>query len=336
MDNDNIARYVINFDELEGLLKHIVLKDISDAILEKYPQLDTKNIEDMLSDLEDLLPSVKYKELQNRIYNLINYKQEGTQKIKGGTLDIPAIEGDYPIDFAFDNDIFITGIHFNQTGWKKEDKYSLEINKIKIINGAYTKEIGEHKHFNTYYKVNANTLISFILHNISGNSRQVTADLEYIEATTSTKIGNIGINDIKNDWDIAVVMNWETGAVDLDLHGFIGDKHVWYSNKDMEGFHLNFDFTEHETNMNPEILSVKGYKDSKLDIFIHDFNGKILNNPANIKIYSKKPYGNILLKEININIVNDKSYLQGICTIDLGTLEVTTLNKKINTINGGV
>lgn len=50
-----------------------------------------------------------------------------------------------------------------------------------IINKIGLKEIGEHKYFNTFYKVNANTPISFILSNNSGNSRQVTVDLEYIE-----------------------------------------------------------------------------------------------------------------------------------------------------------
>ncbi|NFA14920.1 hypothetical protein EXM30_17090, partial [Clostridium botulinum] len=39
-------------------------------------------------------------------------------------LDIPAIQNDYIEQIKFDKDIYITGLHFNQTGWKKDDRYS--------------------------------------------------------------------------------------------------------------------------------------------------------------------------------------------------------------------
>lgn len=147
--------------------------------------------------------------------------------MKGILLDIPAIQNDYKEQFKFDKDVYITGLHFNQTGWKKEDKYSLEINKIKIIDNVTTKEIGEHKYFNTFYKVNANTPISFVFHNLSGNSRQIIVDLEYIDGEDSsiTVEPPPGIEDIDNEWDIAVVMNWEENTdADIDLHGKIDDK----------------------------------------------------------------------------------------------------------------
>lgn len=249
--------------------------------------------------------------------------------MKGILLDIPAIQNDYKEQFKFDKDVYITGLHFNQTGWKKEDKYSLEINKIKIIDNVTTKEIGEHKYFNTFYKVNANTPISFVFHNLSGNSRQIIVDLEYIDGEDSsiTVEPPPGIEDIDNEWDIAVVMNWEENTdADIDLHGKIDDKKVWYGNKSYDGFYLNFDYTSHKTNKNPEIISVKGYKNKKLLISIKNFNGVELKEPVTLEIYQYRPYGNKLLKKFNVNLDTNRD-LKDIFIMDLNTLKITNLNK---------
>ncbi|MBU3185667.1 hypothetical protein [Clostridium estertheticum] len=322
----SLPKYIINFNELTDDLKKNLLEIIDNELRDKYPQLNTDNIELLLENIKEILPSTRYEGLKNKIEDFILYRNEGIQKIEGRLLDIPPVVKNTIEIFKFDKDIFLTGLHFNQTGWKKEDKYSLEINKNKIINSSATKEIGEHKHFNTYFKVNANVPISFILHNNSGNSRQVIVDLEYLEGEIATEIidpGTPGIDDIKNDWDIAVVMQWEKNtAADIDLHGFIEDKHVYYGCKSYDGFYLNFDFTEHVANTNPEILSVKGYKNEKLNISIQNYNNVELKEPVNIKIYNKRPYGNKLLKEINISL-NDNT-LKSVCTINLSTLEITT------------
>lgn len=328
----SLPKYIINFDELTDDLKKKMLEIIDDELKDKYPQLETNNIEAMLEDIKELMPSVKYEGLKKKIEEFILYEHKGMQKIEGKLLDIPPLIQENKTEFMFDKDILITGIHINQTGWKKEDRYSLEINKNKIIDGSSTKEIGEHKYFNTFLKVNANTPIFFVLDNLSGNSRQIMVDLEYIEGIESTVIidpEEPTIDDIRNDWDIAVAMQWENStAADIDLHGFIEDKHVYFGHKKYEGFYLNFDYMEHITNSNPEILSVKGYKNKKLDIFINNFNDVVLQEPVNIKIYNKRPYGNKLLKEFNINLEKG-AYLKGICTIDLKTLEIKELDKEI-------
>lgn len=325
----SLPKYVVNFDELTDKLKKELLGLIDDELRNKYPQLDTNNIEALLEDLKELLPSKQYRGLKNKIDKFI-YNIEGMQKIEGRLLDIPAIRGDYKEIFKFDKDIFLTGLHINQTGWKKEDTYDLEVNKNKIINKAATKEIGEHKYFNTFYKVNANTPISFILDNRSGNSRQVMVDLEYIQGTEITeeikppKIPTI--DDIPNEWDVAVVMSWGNNSrADLDLHGFIGERHVYYGNKKEEGFYLNFDCTTHKDNNNSEILSVKGYKNKKLNVYIKNFNNIELKEPVNIKIYNKRLYGNRLLKEFTIDLENND--LKGVCSIDLKTLGITNIGR---------
>lgn len=179
--DNSVPRYIINFYELQGRLKSDFLKIVYDKILEQNPGLNTESVNSILLDIEKLLPYVKYQDIKNKIDIFVAGKFTGIKKIQGALLDIPAITGDYKRDFVFDEDVYLTGLHINQTGWKKEDRYSVEINKNRIIDRAHTKEIGEHKYFNTYYKVNANNPISFILHNLSGNSRQCLIDLDYLE-----------------------------------------------------------------------------------------------------------------------------------------------------------
>ncbi|MBU5300242.1 hypothetical protein KQI45_09135 [Clostridium sporogenes] len=321
----SLPKYIINFEELTEDLKNHLLSMLDDNIRTNYPEINTNNIQDLLQQLKDLLPSVQYEGLKKKIDAFIYRKIEGIQKVKGILLDIPAIQNDYKEQFKFDKDIYITGLHFNQTGWKKEDKYSLEVNKIKIIDNATTKEIGEHKYFNTFYKVNANTPIFFIFHNLSGNSRQTMMDLEYIDGEDSSITP--GIEDIDNEWDIAVAMNWEENTdADIDLHGYIEDKHVYFNNRSYDGFYLNFDYRSHKTNKNPEIISVKGYKNKKLLISIKNFNGVELKEPVTLEIYQYRPYGNKLLKKFSVNLDTNRD-LKDIFTMDLNTLKITNLNK---------
>ncbi|AUN18871.1 hypothetical protein EXM36_07795 [Clostridium botulinum] len=324
----SLPKYIINFEELTEDLKNHLLSLIDDNIRTNYPEINTNNIQDLLQQLKDLLPSVQYEGLKKKIDTFIYRKIEGIQKVKGILLDIPAIQNDYIEQIKFDKDIYITGLHFNQTGWKKDDRYSLEVNKMKIIDNATTKEIGEHKYFNTFYKVNANTPISFVFHNLSGNSRQIIVDLEYIDGEDSNiPIEPPGIEDIDNEWDIAVVMNWEENTdADIDLHGKIDDKKVWYGNRSYDGFYLNFDYTSHKTNKNPEIISVKGYKNRKLHISIRNFNGVELKEPVTLEIYKYRPYGNKLLKKFNVNLDTNRD-LKEIFIMDLNTLKITNLNK---------
>nr|WP_025774822.1 hypothetical protein [Clostridium botulinum] len=324
----SLPKYIINFEELTEDLKNHLLSLIDDNIRTNYPEINTNNIQDLLQQLKDLLPSVQYEGLKKKIDTFIYRKIEGIQKVKGILLDIPAIQNDYIEQIKFDKDIYITGLHFNQTGWKKDDRYSLEVNKMKIIDNATTKEIGEHKYFNTFYKVNANTPISFVFHNLSGNSRQIIVDLEYIDGEDSNiPIEPPGIEDIDNEWDIAVVMNWEENTdADIDLHGKIDDKKVWYGNRSYDGFYLNFDYTSHKTNKNPEIISVKGYKNRKLHISIRNFNGVELKEPVTLEIYQYRPYGNKLLKKFNVNLDTNRD-LKDIFIMDLNTLKITNLNK---------
>ncbi|KEH98246.1 hypothetical protein [Clostridium massiliodielmoense] len=327
-----LPRYIINFDELTIPLKEKLLKSIEDETKSKYPELNTNNIEELLESVKDVLPREEYKGLQKRIQSFVNSKYEGNQKIVGKLLDIPPIVKENKVNFKFQKDVFITGIRLNKTGWKLEDTWDLMINKIKIINNATIKEIGEHKYFNTYYKVNANTPISFILHNNSGNSRQIMLDIEYLEGTESTIVKPPKAPDIKNitnDWDIAVRMQWEEGPADIDLHGLIGNKHIYYGKKKYRDIYLNWDYTSHSDNLNPEVLSVKGHKNETLKVYVNNFGGDKLKEPVEIKIYTKDTSGIKVLKTFKIKINNNRNILNGICEINLNNYSITSIQNKL-------
>lgn len=327
-----VPRYIINFDELVDNLKDELAKSIAKALKDQYPQINTDNLESLLEDIKGLLPDVQYKTIAKTINMLIHDSiLYGTQKIDGKLLDVPPLIQQNIATFKFDKDVYITGLHFNQTGWKKNDIYSLCINNQDIINESYTKEIGEHKCFNKPFYVAAKTPIDFILDNRSGNSRQTMIDLEYIEVgnyslpTNPSEDPILGVDDITNDWDVAVEMNWEIGSADIDLHGFIDDTHVWYGNPNETNFYLNWDYQDHMDNANPEVLSVKGFTGKNLSIYIHNFSHTTLIEPINIKIYKKDSSGPIVLKEYNINLPADNTNMYGVCSITLGSLVIVDL-----------
>lgn len=246
-----------------------------------------------------------------------------TQRIDGSVLNIPAIKKDYILDFYIDGQV--NGITYSQSGWRWEDTWDLYIDDNLICNQCRTKEIGEHKYFNGF--INAHH-VKFIYHNVSATSKIVWVDLEYLGKPVENPISlQPTIDNISNEWDVSVEMNWEgnTGA-DIDLHGYIDDLHVYHGNKQEKDFYLNYDFTSHDNNINPEILSVKGYKNKTLEVYVRNFNGVNLSKPITIKIYqnsiSKK-----LLKEIDVSLDNNKEVLKGVCSINLKTLQINNLNK---------
>jgi len=341
LGQDGLPKYIVNWEELTEPLKYELLKLIDDAFKDQYPQINTHDIEAALEAIRDLLPANHYQDLQHKIDQFVYHKVIGIQKAEGSYLDIPPIIKKTQYDFMYDKDVFLTGFHIDQTGWKKEDRYNLIVNKQYLIKNAATKEIGEHKHFNTFFKVNANTPISFVLENNSGNSRETAIDLEYIEGSEITldppppppdspaPTDEYWMGQIPNPWDLAVIMNWETCDIDVDLHGFIDSTHVYYpqSKRDQNGLHLNFDYTSHTSNTFPEILSVEGNHGKTLKVYIHNFDGEPLSQPVNIKIYNKdvNGYPN-LLKEYNYTLTTDRNHLYGICSINIDTLIITDIH----------
>ncbi|MCD3254345.1 hypothetical protein [Clostridium botulinum] len=315
-----LAKYILNFDELTLGLKNDLINLITRLLRDGYKNIRMIDVEKLLKEIDELLPTTKYKAINDKIVEYIMYKYDAKQKDEGLLLDIPPIQNHFIHKFRFDNNIYLTGISLNETGWKKNDRFDLVVNEENLISNATIKEIGEHKYFNTYYKVNANSPISFIYKNNSGNNKKVLFNLEYLEGDkvkfeTDSNIPTI--DDIPNDWDFAVQLDWEKGNTDIDLHGFLSDgTHIYFGNKTGNNIFLNFDFTEHITNQNPEILSVKGNKDKTLEIYLHNYNGNPLINTATVKIFGKGKFGNRLLKTYSVRVGND-SRMYGVCKIDL-------------------
>jgi hypothetical protein len=94
---------------------------------------------------------------------------------------IPALQFDYELIHKFDTEVMLTGITYSQTGWKVTDCWSLYIGEKLVFDGIFTKEIGEYKHFNSFYSVSAGTAVKIIYHNKSGNSKQVWFDINYLK-----------------------------------------------------------------------------------------------------------------------------------------------------------
>ncbi|WP_039242672.1 hypothetical protein [Clostridium botulinum] len=317
----SIARYILNFDELTLGAKDNIINIIKNKVHGGYKTLKMKEVERIVKEIDDLMPTLHLKKINYKIKEYLLYKYNGIQKDEGILLDIPPIKTQFQHRFLFDKDIYITGITINQTGWKIEDRFDLVIDKKVIISNGTLKEIGEHKYFNTYIKVNALKPIFFIFKNNSGNSRQVLFNLEYLDGDKITKKTDSTvptIDDIENDWDYAVQLDWDRCEADLDLHAFLGKTHVRFSNKSECGIFLNFDFKEHITNESPEILSIKKCKENKNEIIkicVNNYNKEKLPFNPTLKVFANGAFGTRLVKTYTLNS-NDLDFKE-ICSIDL-------------------
>jgi hypothetical protein len=178
-------------NELEILNKDVNKKfsDIRNEISEIVKSIiDTKTQkEEKFNEVQNFLKKVLENEelISKDLEDIINQISPiGEQRVKGFYRYVPPVRGDFVISFKESSDILLTAITFSQIGWKFEDTFSLNINgKYNIINNVSTKEVAEKKKFVRKERVPANTPINFVLHNNSGNSRQMWLDIEYVIPT---------------------------------------------------------------------------------------------------------------------------------------------------------
>lgn len=184
----SVCKYALNLDELsdEVLLQ---IENLGKLIKVKNPQLDPtikKLLEEILKKLPDLTPMKDFKTNINKLLEFFSHlgEVEGEFRIDSEYLNIPAIINNYPIMFTYDYDLYLIGVDFSLSAWKKEDTWSLTIDNKVAFNNVTTKEIGDRKYFQLPYLVKAGSLIKVILNNNSGNSRQMWIDLHYVKSNT--------------------------------------------------------------------------------------------------------------------------------------------------------
>ena len=107
---------------------------------------------------------------------------KGVSKVWGTKQGVPAIQGKFKIaEWVVPNDISLSEITFSQSSWKSEDFWDLWIDDNKIIDRVYTKELGDKKSFNITVPIHGGQTIKAVLHNNSGNSRDVWIDIDYVD-----------------------------------------------------------------------------------------------------------------------------------------------------------
>lgn len=107
---------------------------------------------------------------------------KGIQRIKGYGESIPALIGTFRVaEMICDKTVILTGITFSQSAWKGEDYWSLWVDDDMLFDQIYTKEIGDQKHWEVIHVIKPEQTIKLLLHNVSGNSRNCWADIEYVE-----------------------------------------------------------------------------------------------------------------------------------------------------------
>lgn len=149
---------------------------------------------------------------------------------------------------------------------------------------------------------------------------------------------------IDHPYDIKVTLRWENNSpVDIDMHGFVDkniNKKVWYSSKEYfeteeDKLWLDHDFTSHDENgyeVQPEILTVLGFKSSILSIQLQNYNARELTQDISVEV-SKADDTVLATYTIPKNLLNQESTRNiYVCDIDLNKKKVTENIKAIGTV----
>lgn len=183
--------YVINPEEFGEAVAEYLGKDIT--VTTGDVTIDTSQLSTLLQEIKDKIPAATDLDLTGLINALNNLNVKitdlstklaftGIQTTVGKSLDIPAIIGDYTIEFDIAKKGRITGITYSQSSWQYTDNWDLLIGTNKIFSNIYTKEYGENKPFYNFYDVNAGDKVYFIYHNNSASNKVLWVDLEILES----------------------------------------------------------------------------------------------------------------------------------------------------------
>ncbi|PJI07036.1 MULTISPECIES: hypothetical protein [Clostridium] len=182
-----LPSYVINFDELADAIKDYLQNGIKVDI--PNMSFSTSNIESLLKDISDKIQGVNYSDLITALNDLgvkIDTLESaagiiGVQRIYGQTLQIPASTGQYSISFSAPSGGKLTDITYSLSAWNYQDTWDLDVGSTSLFKNVTTKEYGENKHFESFYKVNTGDVIKLTYTNKSGSARTLWADFAILE-----------------------------------------------------------------------------------------------------------------------------------------------------------
>ncbi len=182
-----LPSYVINFDELVNALKDYLTNGIKVDI--PSVTVSTANLESILSDIESKIQGVDYNQLIAAL-NALGVKLDslgnnlglsGTQKVQGEMLQIPASVGQYSINFPIPASGSLTDVTYSLSAWNYQDTWDLSVGGVQLFTNVTTKEYGENKHFENFYKTNSSDVITLTYNNNSGSARILWADFAVLE-----------------------------------------------------------------------------------------------------------------------------------------------------------
>lgn len=294
----SLPSYIVNLEEMLEYLKDKIELNV--------------NVEGIGGSIGNEMATIV--DLLKKILMLIY--DRGVQQIHGLRQHIPSVVGVFKLTKTFDFDIMLTGISYSQSGWKYQDSWDLEVGGTKLFD-SFTKEIGEHKHFNVFYFIPAGTPINIYHHNDSGNSKIVWFDIEYLNLSLPNIIPPLpeppeSDLPISNPYDWMFVLRWEDSTgTDIDFHMYLDrdeSTHIWYSNKSISKdednqAYLNYDFTSHGSNGRedePEIMTIYGYKDKVVNVFVTNFDEGSISEPVTVEVIQKISTGNKSIELIEI------------------------------------
>jgi len=163
-----LIKYIANIDELgEAFKDGVMINTKADTI--KLEKLLKENFKEILFLLEKLF-GIAY------IQSVVSLQRY-----------IPAVNLDFEITHTFEEDIRLTGIMYSQSAWKTGDNWGLYVDDVCLFENIFTKELGEHKYFKSFYEVRKGKEVKIVYHNVSGNSKQVWFDLELLKTREESK-----------------------------------------------------------------------------------------------------------------------------------------------------
>lgn len=158
-------KYIVNLEEFAKLWSNLAL----------YPSLGP----DDLKAIEEVIGS-RLEEIVDLLRQLLEPKDERCFRSIDLSLHIPAIVNVFVREAVFEQDVYLTGLTFSQTGWNHEDTISLMVGGTRVIDAIHTKELGQQKYFRTFVPVKAGELVRVLVDNASGHSKMFFCDLDYV------------------------------------------------------------------------------------------------------------------------------------------------------------